>query len=189
MKDELAKTRSYALRMREALMDRDRRLLGLENDLLRESAMRRQRDTECAHLMGKLKGAEDEIKSLRQKSQLANALQMGGTGARDLIARHPDVLQREGLRAARIEVVKLEKERDELAFMNGRLVLRLNDMRQGIDRLRKALKVEDAASRLNEAYAMSRNAQELVGDTARLLITDGTLDTPYENTKNPLSIY
>ena len=45
--------------------------------------------------------------------------------------------------------------------------------------------MEDAASRLNEAYSAADQAQKIVGDTAQLLITEGTLDTPYRD-RNPL---
>ncbi len=187
MASELTKARSYAVRMREALFDRDRRLIALEKRLVEESSLRRMRDNECMDMAGKLRAAEEELKVLRQKSRLAHALQLGGPASKELIARHPDVLQRESMRAARVEVVRLEKERDELAFMNGRLILRLNDMQTSVDRIKKALKVEDAASRLNDAYSAADQAQKLVGDTAAMLITDGTLDpnsSPYD--RNPL---
>ena len=187
---ELTKTRSYALRMREALFDRDRRLIALEKRLLEETSLRRMRDTECMEMSGKLKAADEELKVLRQKSRLAHALQLGGPASKELVARHPDVLQRESMRAARVEVIRLEKERDELAFMNGRLILRLNDMQTSVDRIKKALKVEDAASRLNEAYSAADQAQRMVGDTAALLLTEGTLDhnTPSYHDRNPLHL-
>ena len=185
---EVTKARSYAVRMREALFDRDRRLIALEKRLLEESSLRRMRDNECMEMSGKLKAAEEELQVLRQKSRLAHALQLGGPASKQLIARHPDVLQRESMRAARVEVIRLEKERDELAFMNGRLILRLNDMQTSVDRNKKALKVEDAASRLNDAYSAADQAQKLVGDTAAMLITEGTLDSPFRNdgNRNPL---
>ncbi|WZN63429.1 hypothetical protein HKI87_07g49780 [Chloropicon roscoffensis] len=183
--NEATKARSYAVRMREALFDRDRRLIALEKRLLEEAALRRMRDNECMEMTGKLRAAEEELQILRQKSRLAHALQLGGQTSKELIARHPDVLQRESIRAARVEVTRLEKERDELAFMNGRLILRLNDMQTSVSRIKKALKVEDAASRLNEAYSAADQAQKIVGDTAQLLITEGTLDTPYRD-RNPL---
>ena len=185
---EVTKARSYAVRMREALFDRDRRLIALEKRLLEESSLRRMRDNECMEMSGKLKAAAEELQVLRQKSRLAHALQLGGPASKQLIARHPDVLQRESMRAARVEVIRLEKERDELAFMNGRLILRLNDMQTSVDRNKKALKVEDAASRLNDAYSAADQAQKLVGDTAAMLITEGTLDSPFRNdgNRNPL---
>ena len=190
MAHELTKTRSYAVRMREALFDRDRRLIALEKRLLEESSLRRMRDNECMEMSGKLRAADDELQVLRQKSRLAHALKLGGPASKELVARHPDVLQRESMRAARVEVMRLEKERDELAFMNGRLILRLNDMQTSVDRIKKALKVEDAASRLNEAYSAADQAQKLVGDTAALLLTEnGTLNpttAPYDYDRNPL---
>ena len=198
MAQEITKTRSYAIRMREALFDRDRRLIALEKRLLEETSLRRMRDTECMEMSGKLRAADEELKVLRQKSRLAHALQLGGPASKELIARHPDVLQRESVRAARVEVIRLEKERDELAFMNGRLILRLNDMQTSVDRIKKALKVEDAASRLNEAYTAADQAQKMVGDTAALLLTEGALDhnSPYASdpyrmhrNENPLHIY
>ena len=74
MAHELTKTRSYAVRMREALFDRDRRLIALEKRLLEESSLRRMRDNECMEMSGKLRAADDELQVLRQKSRLAHAL-------------------------------------------------------------------------------------------------------------------
>ena len=67
---------------------------------------------------------------------------------------------------AREEVKRLQGEREEMAFINGRLLLRLQEMEGSIGRLKKNLKVEDAAEKLNSAFSAAKEAQRIVGDTA-----------------------
>ena len=69
------------------------------------------------------------------------------------MANHDDhlsqvVLRRESIKLAKNECARLEREREELSQMNGRLTLRLGGMETTISRLRQSLKLEDAASQL-----------------------------------------
>ena len=147
-------------------------MLGLEKKAVEEAALRMRAEDERVDLLGKLRDAHERMATMQKQQTLSNALSLGGVISKDVLAKNPDALQREGLRQARHEVAKLEKEREDLAHINGRLLLRLNDMEGSITKLRKSLKVENAAEGLNRAYAAARAAQQMVGDTASLLVPE-----------------
>ena len=168
---ELQRQRDFSSRMRDALLERDRRMLGLEKKAVEEAALRMRAEDERVDLLGKLRDAHERMATLQKQQTLSNALS-GGVISKDVLAKNPDALQREGLRQARHEVAKLEKEWEDLAHINGRLLLRLNDMEGSIAKLRKSLKVENAAEGLNRAYEAARAAQQMVGDTASLLVPE-----------------
>lgn len=169
---ELQRQRDFSSRMRDALLERDRRMLGLEKKAVEEAALRMRAEDERVDLLGKLRDAHERMATMQKQQTLSNALSLGGVISKDVLAKNPDALQREGLRQARHEVAKLEKEREDLAHINGRLLLRLNDMEGSITKLRKSLKVENAAEGLNRAYEAARAAQQMVGDTASLLVPE-----------------
>ena len=171
--NELEKQKEFSKRMREALMARDKRLIELEQLVMDQTGLRIRAEEDRMELLGKLRDSQEQIVQL-QKSQTFQQALNAGVVPRELVAKNPDLLQREGLRQARHEVMHLEKEREELSFINGRLLLRLNEMEGSISRLRQSLKVQTAAEKLNSAYEAAKDAQKVATDTALMLLPGPT---------------
>ena len=167
--EELEKQKEFSKRMKEALMARDKRLIQLEQLVMEQTGLRIRAEEDRMELLGKLRDSQEQVVQLQKSHTFQQALQ-AGVVPRELVAKNPDLLQREGLRQARHEVMHLEKEREELSFINGRLLLRLNEMEGSIGRLRQSLKVQTAAEKLNSAYEAAKEAQQLAGDTALMLL-------------------
>ena len=167
--EELEKQKEFSKRMKEALMARDKRLIQLEQLVMEQTGLRIRAEEDRMELLGKLRDSQEQVVQLQKSHTFQQALQ-AGVVPRELVAKNPDLLQREGLRQARHEVMHLEKEREELSFINGRLLLRLNEMEGSIGRLRQSLKVQTAAEKLNSAYKAAKEAQQLAGDTALMLL-------------------
>ena len=167
--EELEKQKEFSKRMKEALMARDKRLIQLEQLVMEQTGLRIRAEEDRMELLGKLRDSQEQVVQLQKSHTFQQALQ-AGVVPRELVAKNPDLLQREGLRQARNEVMHLEKEREELSFINGRLLLRLNEMEGSIGRLRQSLKVQTAAEKLNSAYKAAKEAQQLAGDTALMLL-------------------
>lgn len=170
---DLEKQKEFSKRMREALMARDKRLIELEQLVMDQTGLRIRAEEDRMELLGKLRDSQEQIVQL-QKSQTFQQALNAGVVPRELVAKNPDLLQREGLRQARHEVMHLEKEREELSFINGRLLLRLNEMEGSISRLRQSLKVQTAAEKLNSAYEAAKDAQKVATDTALMLLPGPT---------------
>ena len=167
--EELETQKEFSKRMKEALMARDKRLIQLEQLVMEQTGLRIRAEEDRMELLGKLRDSQEQVVQLQKSHTFQQALQ-AGVVPRELVAKNPDLLQREGLRQARHEVMHLEKEREELSFINGRLLLRLNEMEGSIGRLRQSLKVQTAAEKLNSAYEAAKEAQKVAGDTALMLL-------------------
>lgn len=171
--DEVRRMKAFIARMQEGLVERDGRMIRLERKYHEEKAHRqmleeklhesmthnkrmareievRERDMQESFLRGANGGGQYfDVASARKMEAVENA-----TRELAVMSNHDDhlssvVLRRESIKLAKNECARLEREREELSHMNGKLTLRLGGMETTINRLRQSLKLEDAANQLS----------------------------------------
>lgn len=169
---EMRRMQAFIARMQEGLVERDGRMIRLERKYREEKSHRELLETKLRDSMAHNRRLVNEMEERERQLQTdflssngidrahyhkhASASKLGAEGALALIPNadigedqlSSTILRRESIKLAKNECMRLEREREEMSTMNGKLTLRLGGMETTISRLRQSLKLEDAANAL-----------------------------------------
>ena len=178
LENELRKSQGFANRMREALSERDRRMISLENQLADETRRADKGVAQIKFLEHERRKLTERVRDLERKVATSIAFEHGAASLGS--GRYPGDVGAASLKQAHHEVVRLERERDEVAFMNGRLLNRLSDMQDSLGRLRRQLHVGHAAGQLSDAVSAADETRRLADLSAREMLKSLHVEAGYD---------